>query len=219
MTEKKRSAYQREMDEIHLSREKADETLRMMLEENRRLRIKEAERGEKRRISRWIPAAGAAAAAALLLAVGLNMNSAGYRFDQISVEAITATSAQKTEMVQQTEGPIAADPETLFPGWNITGGTADEFVQGGTTLHETMVFLEKGKQELNAAITDFEPAAYSAVQGEQRIAGKEVRLAYDTKSGNRIAVYRQDGMYIALYAQMEEKEFTEAVKSILEQNR
>ena len=95
MTEKKRSAYQREMDEIHLSREKADETLRMMLEENRRLRIKEAERGEKRRISRWIPAAGAAAAAALLLAVGLNMNSAGYRFDQISVEAITATSAQK----------------------------------------------------------------------------------------------------------------------------
>ena len=67
MTDKQRSAYQREMDQIHVPKAKADETLRMMLEENRRLRIKEAERGEKRRISRWIPAAGAAAAITTVL--------------------------------------------------------------------------------------------------------------------------------------------------------
>lgn len=219
MTEKKRSAYQREMDQVHLSREKADETLRMMLEENRRLRAEEAERGAKKQTARWVPAAGVAAAAAVLLTIGINMNSAGYRFDQISLEALTSTNAQKAEAVQEPEGTFAAEPEALFPGWKVTGGTADEYLQNQTVLHETTVFLEKGSQEISAAITDFEPAAYSAVPGEQKIAGKDVRLAYDTKSGNRIALYRQDGMYIALYAQMPEKEFAEAVKSILEQSR
>ena len=36
-----RTPYQKEMDQIHLSDEKANETLRMMLAENTRLRAKE----------------------------------------------------------------------------------------------------------------------------------------------------------------------------------
>lgn len=221
MTEKKRTAYQREMDQVHLSREKADETLRMMLEENRRLRTQEAERGRKKKISRRITIlAGGAAAAALLIATGLNTNTGGGHIGTAGLDTLPVSQVQSMSTVQTDGGEFsAAAQEALFPGWTVTGGSTEEHSRDGQTAHGITLFLEKGEKKLRAVITDYEPDEHPAAQEERQIAGKNVRLASDAESGETTAAYRQDGMYITLYGQMPEEEFADTVKEILEQNR
>ena len=220
MTDKQRSAYQREMDQVHVPKAKADETLRMMLEENRRLRAKENEEGERKKAGRRLPIyAGALAAACLLLAVGLALpRSGGYQFDKVGLNALVVSAAPKGATVTEdgADTVLGTSAEAVFPGWEVANGQTQAYPMGSGTAHESVLTIRKEGQELRATVTDYEPALFSTVQKEQQIAGKKVRLAYNEETQTYAAAYEENGKYCVLTGRMEEKAFLEALKGILE---
>ena len=218
MTEKQRTPYQQEMDQVHVPKEKADETLQMMLRENQRLRREEAAKEGKPKSRYRIPViAVSLAAACALLVIVFSTGNPGLQFDDINLTYQPLSNIRQDDSPRTSDTPdfFGTEPEAVFPGWEIVSEQTEQFQREGNTIHESRLTLEKGEQEITAVVTDFEPSAFSAIRKEQKIEGKDVRLARDPAAGTCIAAYRKEQMYIVLEAKMSENDFIDALKSLL----
>ena len=218
MTEEKRTPYQREMDEIHLRKEKADETLRMMLEENRRLRRQESGRSERRPVKRmqWF-AAAAAAVACLVLVIGLTAGKPKYTFAAVQMSALT-----DTEWIRSTSaaGPsfeeaFARPAEKIFPGWEVTEEMAAVRQTDSSTVCEAELMLTRGERTLLVYVYDSEPAFWQAAGQEQNLESTAIRLARDSGTGALYAACRKDGLYLVIQGEMEENDFISILREWL----
>ncbi|MBR4458103.1 MAG: hypothetical protein IKS31_03995 [Clostridia bacterium] len=218
MSEKKRSAYQREMDQEHLSREKAGETLKLMLEKNRQLR--EAEAGRTARSGgaavarRAVPAFAAVAAVAALLLILLR--PAGVTFGSVRMSRLPVSGVSRGEEVREAGFATAfgCTAESLFPGWSVSDAAASVYPSASGTQYEGKLTLEKDRHRMEATVTRDTPALYTAL-GNAAGGTENARLNRDPDTGILWAVGRKGDLYITLSsADLSENDFVSAVKEI-----
>ena len=223
MTEREvRSAYQRQMNQIHLSEEKANETLSAMLAENRRLRTDESNKnkaGFSRKTRSIAGLAGALAAVVVLaVAIGINSRSPSYQFQPVEIEfraSSTAAQPNPNSADQDRDSRIRSFAETAFSKWKISSEWTDaELSEDGMTFQITLQTSEKDIP-VTATITENEPRLHKVITNEQTIQGKAVRLGYDPSFKTYVAAYQQEQYYIVIKGQGSEKEFTEVLQTIL----
>ena len=209
-----RSGYQKEMDQVHLSEDKAAETLRAMLAENDAIREKERKKAARRLppLRRWLPAACAVAAACLvLLFTGVFRPETNYLFGGVSVRKLPVSGVRGEE--NTPAGPEREEAEKLFPGWTPGEARPGRSLRGlspdGAELDLT---LRKGGVSLDAAVMKGKPVLADALAETGAYGPRGVRFNHDPDTGVLSAVYERDGCYVVLSAEgMEEKEFAKAV--------
>ena len=220
---KERTAYQKQMDQIRLPDQKKEETLRLLLAENRKLREKDAARASasgpvpvRKTQKKWIPAAALAAAAACLVlaAVGLS-GRGGYSFESIRLRSLPQVGARGGEAQKLSfQEAFGRSPESLFAAGQVTEGeTETVFLEEQLRHRASLDILTDGKT-LGASVTDYEPPVYGAIGKTQEMNGVQVRLAEDTEIGRKCCVYSRDGLYVLLYSDtLSRKDFADAVRT------
>ncbi len=194
MTRNNRTPYQREMDQVHLSREKKDETLQRMLQENRKLRDRDARRGGRRQA--WlIPAFGAAAAALVLLLTTVLRPAPAHPFGSVRLAGLPMSGA-RDELRAETFGDGRA--QALFPGWTAeAAGHALPRVDAPSGAQETFV-IEKDGARLTATVSERETAL--AAELRDRPAVGEVQLRLNRDGDVLSACFEKNGLYVVLSA-------------------
>ena len=218
MTEKRRTPYQEEMDRVHVPEEKARETLRMMLEENRRLRAAESAERKPAGIRRMLPWFAVPVAAALLLVIGLTAGGRGLRFADIRMRDLPVMGAVRGGEAAEAgfAETFGTGAEELFAGWTVAAEKTETQRMPAGELHTARLTLEKDGREIRAEVTDYEPALFTALpENGQAIEGVGVRLARDTETGELAAVYPKGSLYIVLRGNMAEKDFTSAIRELV----
>ena len=220
-----RSAYQSEMDQVHLSDEKAKETLRKMLAENDAIREKEQKKTAKRFLPawRWLPAVAAAAACLVLILTGAfnrdqNKSPAGagqnFIFGNISVRKLPVSGVRGDD--SEVNEPDISEPESLFPGWHISDARPGRRLRGlSPDGVEIAVTIEKDDVCLDAIVMKSKPELAEALAETDAYGKQGIRFNHDMDMQILSAVYAADGYYIVLFTEeMEEKDFAEAVMEV-----
>ena len=196
----KRSPYQEEMDQIHIPKEKADETLRLMLEENRKLREHDAQKasGHLRRSTWLIPAAYAVAACLILVFSGV-LRQDRVTFGSVSIPA-TARSGPAGASTETPES-VRMAAESLLPSWNVSEKEGNLFLleKDGIRLHA--MFFEPDSEDVREMM-------------ELPASGKPaVRFIRDPDTGSLGALFEKGEMLVLLFARnMEENDFIRIVR-------
>ena len=218
MSEKRRTPYQQEMDALHVPEEKANETLKMMLAENRRLREESAKknRGFVKSPRFWGAFAAVAACAVLMLAVLPGRTGEKYTFTAVDYLSLPSAdlSRGETESGLTMEGTLGVSAETLFPGWETSWENTIQLPSDGEKLYLTQLALRKGDQQLNAEVTNTVPAIAEVVSEEYEMNGKKIRLARDEAMKTVYAVYQRDNLYIVLSAGGGEENMIQTLKEL-----
>lgn len=213
MMESGRNAYQKELDQVHLSDEKAEETLRLMMAENDAVREKERKRASRRfpPIRIWLPALGAVAACLILVLTGVFRTPETYSFAGISVRKLPVSGIRGDE--NPAEKVDLTDAEALFPGWTVSGARPERKLRGlSPDGSELDAALEKNGVILDAIIMYGRPQLAEALEETEAYGTYGVRFNHDPDTGVLCAVYARDGYYVILSAAgMEEKNFSKAV--------
>ena len=198
--ENKRSPYQQEMDQIHIPKEKADETLRLMLEENKKLRQQKLEKTRNSRLSlRLIPVVCAAAACLALIFSGV-LQQNRIVFGNAAIPAISR-SGQPASQAARDETPGEKTVKALFPGWNASEAAEDVLLleKDGTRIYA--MILQSNSDELKdlmALPISKDPAA---------------RFTKDPDTGALGALFEKEGSCILLFARnLEEDAFVRIVR-------
>jgi len=218
-----RSSYQKQMDALHVPKEKADETLKMMLEENRRLREAEENRRASQERKRRLPAYLLAAAACLMLVLfgvrGLGGSSA-FRPVNIGGLPAAAVSRGEEERMLSFEETFGCAPDALFAGCTVTeDGTAEKMLQG-KPAHEARLTLLRDGTTFSAAVTDYEPPLLTVLKKDAKTAASGIFLAKDTENAASLyAALEREGRFVVLHAEgMSEDGFQKAAATILKGN-
>ena len=210
---RERTPYQKEMDQVHLSEEKANETLRMMLAENTRLRAKETTRAPKPWLKPALVSVAAVALALVLVFSGGRNETYTWQSIRTDVLPVGGVSRGDDASVPFSEafGKSAAD---FFSGTEVFAEEARTWTTPAGARHQGSVTLEMGSALLFASVTDFEPAVTTLIEKEQKIGGVPVRLAREENI--LYAVYRQDGFYVVLSTgELDEDAMLKALKAVL----
>ena len=230
MTEKNRTPYQREMDQIHVPEAKAKETLQKMLAENRRLREEEAKKpagkqlfstgGGRRagRIPRLVPVfALAGVAACVLLVIGLTSRSDKKQFSQVQLSdlPVQSLSHKSGEDPQHFEDAFGFPAETLFSGWTVLKEETEAVRKEEGTGYEAVLELSKEDRTLTASVYDDQPDLPAPPSEEQQIAGQTVRLIKDAETNKLTGVFQKNGLYIVVSGSMEEQEFLRLLEQLI----
>ena len=215
MTQNNRTPYQQEMDQIHLSREKADETLRMMLEENQALRrkdIKKAKQKNRFLFTRVLPVLGAAAAVLVLLTTILP--HAAYSFGSVRFSSLPVSGTRDTVSGTGFDVFMAQD---MFPGWEISQ-TADPFLTVSAPDGERAVFtIAKDGMQFTVTLSEKETALSSQLHSQPAYGSAKVRLNRDTETGVLSACFQKNELYAVFCARdMAEDAFVRAALAAAE---
>ena len=206
--------YREAMDAEHVPQEKADETLRLMLEKDRAIRQKAA---RKRAASPWLrrlPVLTAAAAVCLVAVwIGLRPAPPSARFTNIQISSLPAVSPLGpggSALSPDLSDPdaVLTDARALFSGCDIV----DPVLDGRTACFT----VKKSSSALSAAVTDVEPplASYLIAHAEPDEAG--VYYAADTDTAARYAVCRKGRLYVVLSSDTADASaFSRAVRDAL----
>ena len=204
------SAYREQMDALHVPEEKAEETLRLMLEENRRLNQKKAAGRACRRKTVWICAAAAAAACLLMVWIQAGQSRGPGAFASVKIAALPAAAIARGEDAQAVSfrEAFGLDAADLFPGWTTAEENASARMQNGETVHEARLTLKKGETLLSAEVTDYEPSLLTVLKKDAKPLPNGVYLAKDADSGALYGV-RESGELFVIWSStaMTEKEF------------
>ena len=216
MTQNNRTPYQREMDEVRLSKEKADETLRLMLEENRALRRKDAEKESRRKqvlLTRVLPALGAAAAVLVLLLTTVLRPSA-YVFGAVRTVSLPVSGARDTA---RDYGYDAAAAQSMFPGWEIAEITDPALAVFAPDGEQSSFVIKKDGAQFTVTLSVKETALSSALHGQPAYGNAGVRLNRDADTGVLSACFQKNGQYAVLSARdMAEDSFVKAALAAAE---
>ncbi len=216
-----RSRYQQEMDQVKLSEEKANETLKLMLEKNKELREKEIRKAKKSSSAVWarrvLPVFAAAAACIALVFFVLRQPGNQVTFGSLRLSQLPVTG------VSRGENPEKADFETafvckegsLFPGWEIVDSETVQYTTSDGPEYEAHLTIRKQEKELSVTInTRTEPALYTAL-ADKESGLKGIRLNLDPETNTRTAISLCNDLYISLSSDtLSEKDFLDAVKAI-----
>jgi hypothetical protein len=204
----KRSAYQREMDAVHLSKDKADETLRLMLEKNAEVHARQ-EKSRKPRRTVWL-ASFAAAAAVLVMAVVLLRGGPALSWGSVRMRSLPLSGVRGEETVPASFRDVfGTDPENFFPGWTVVSDAADP------AGRESRLTLKHGDAELRATVSEAEPALSAALTRDGVPEADGVRYNRDPDDGTLYALCVLHGRYVIFQSdQLTENAFTEAVRSV-----
>lgn len=219
MSGDKCGAYRREMDGEHIPEEKAAETLRLMLDENRRLREREARRSRplgRILLRRVLPAAAAVAACVALVIFGMS-RVGGPTFTEVHMSRIPVTGISRGSEAEVTDFAAAfgCTPESLFPGWTVTEGvTLREQTAAGTRSEGRLTLQLKHGITLGATVTDFAPPLAAGLADSGSGPDGE-KLGLDPDTGTRYALLRRGGLYAVLSSgALSESDFVSAAKGI-----
>ena len=213
MTQNNRTPYQREMDQVRLSPEKADETLRLMLKENEALRQRDARRENRKNrflLTRVLPALGAAAAVLVLLLTTV-MRPASYTFGAVR-SASLPVSGSRDEM--SAAGYDASAAQSMFPGWKVAG-IGDPSLAVSAPVGDRAVFsIARDGVQFTVTVSGKETALSSSLHDQPAFGSAQVRLNRDPDTGVLSACFTKNGQYVVLCSKdMAEDAF---VKSALE---
>ena len=217
---KAKNAYRQEMDQVRLSEEKKNETLQRMLEKNQALRKQEAERTGKTGMpvfTRRILPVFAAAAACIALVLFALRPSEQVVFASVRVSELPVSGVSRGEDAWEAdfEAAFGRSAESLFPGWTVSENTTLQQA-ASSSVYESRLKLEKQGTALDAAVTQAEPALYTAVGGSSK-GLDNARLNLDPETGVRTAACRCGDLFVCLSSgTLSEKEFLSAVKEITE---
>ena len=195
------TSYRKQMDAVQLPKEKANETLRLMLEENHRLQQKEKEKKSALNSKTRIPAFALAAAACLAIVFMFTGRFGGRSaFLTVSISELptAAVSRSDDEMVVSFQDAFGCSPDTLFPGWTVTEESTAVWILNGNPAHESRMVLKKGDIVLSAAVTDYEPPLFTLLQKESKPVSGSVYLAKDEKTAVLYAAFAAEGRYFVL---------------------
>lgn len=215
---KERTIYQRQMDEVRLREDKKKETLRLLLEENQRLReAEEKKAAKKNKVFSWkIPSMAMAAVACLVLVVVGFSGRGGISFESIRLRDLPQIGSRgETEALSFSEA-FGKSPESLFSAGSITEGKTEiVYLTEERHYRGSLEILINGSS-LAVSVTDYEPPIYTATKKTQEINGVKVRLAEDTGLGRKCCVYEREGMYVTLSSDtLSQGDFVNAVQSVI----
>lgn len=208
MENKQPTAYRQEMDALHVPEDKARETLRLMLEENRRLQ----EKKEKRPLSRRTVLL-ALAALAVVLALGIRLmpdrsDFAAVRMNGLPLSASLRGESDDAVPFSEAFGMTA---EALFPGAQIADEKTVSLMLDDQTRHEATLRLTAAGKPLTVTVTDYEAPLYTVLQGKE----KPILFARDPDTGRLYGVYREGSLYVVACGEsMTEKDFSAAVEGL-----
>ena len=211
LQEKKRTAYQQEMDAVRLSDAKAEETLRLMLEKNRALHpAKEETPRPSLRLRRLVPAFAAAAACLVLAVVLLTRGGPAVTFGAIRTDTLPHGGYRGADPAAASfEDVFGVPAETLFPGWSVS----DEAVR--PDRGEAKLNLTKDGRRLSASVSLEEPPLREALAGAGVEAAEGVLYNRDPSDGSLQAVCRLKDCFVVLSAGgLSEDDFVTAVRSV-----
>ena len=204
----KRTAYQEQIDALHVSKEKKEETLRLMLEENKRLR--QAEEKKSSRFFRTPRMTLYAVAAACLLLVFFGFGQLGGKSPYLSVR----TSQLPTAVISRGNDEITfsdafgCEAEWFFKDWSVQKEGVDTLLYNGSLVHEASLTLRKDAAVISATVADYEPSLLTLLKKDAPAVLEGLYLAKDQDSQALYAAYEVEGRYIVLSAkQMSEKDF------------
>ncbi len=214
----KRTVYQTEMDSVHLSEEKANQTLRLMLEENRKLKTQEHKEKPKISSRMWTYCA-AVAAACLVLALALPWNGGKTTFGSVRMSGLPAVSVARGigADAPDFETLFSVAPETLFAGWSIEACGTQSVTLQGKAAHEARLEITRDGTDLTAMVDDVKPPLLTALEEAKTGQGRDCRLNRDPDDGRQYAVYQRGGLYITLAADesLPESDFLRIVQEMM----
>ena len=216
MTQKNRTPYQQEMDKVHLSREKADETLRLMLEKNRALsQAGEGKNSHRKRflLTRVLPALGAAAAVLVLLLTTV-FHPAPYAFGSVRYGSLPVSGSRDAIV---GAGYDASAAQSMFPGWEIASAADPSLAVFAPEGENSAFVIKKDGAQLTVTLSEKETALSSALRGQPAYGNAGIRLNRDTETGILSACFQKNGQYAVLCARnMAEDVFVKAVLAAAE---
>ena len=214
---KERSNYQQGMDAIHLSEEKAGETLRMMLEKNQKLNRQEAEKRQRNSIWRYLPVLAAAAACLALALFIWPKGGSSAPFGSIRMNQLPMSSQSRSDdaVSASFNRVFGFDTKELLPGWVTTPVEISTGTMKNGTVYEARWLYEKDGKQLHVSATTYEPALYTALSGTEPWKN-DSRLNRDPDTGILYAVFRLQEQYLVVWAEdMNEKEFLSAIEQFV----
>ena len=204
----KRTAYQEQIDALHVSKEKKEETLRLMLEENKRLRQAEEKKASgffrPRHMTLY------AVAAACLLVAFLGFGQLGGKSPYLSVRTSQLPAAVISRGGEEVtfRDVFGYEAEDLFKGWSVQEEGIDTLLFNGSRVHEASLTLRRDAAVISATVADYEPPLLTLLKKDASAAWEGTYLAKDQDSQTLYAAYEAQGRYIVLSAkQIAEKEF------------
>lgn len=220
MSEKQRSRYQQEMDQVQLSEEKAGETLRLMLEANGKLREEQVKKANRPKsaalVRRILPVFAAAAACIALVLFGLNRSN-GVTFGSVRMRDLPVSGVSRGDDAKEVdfETAFGCTTESFFPGWEVTAEKTQQYTKNGEPWYESELTIQKQNTSLYVSVVKEKPAIYQALSESFKILDNKFLLNLDPDDGTRYAVSNYEELYITLYSpNLSENDFVKAVEEI-----
>ena len=219
MSKQVRGTYISEMGSEHLSDQKAQETLKLMLSENNRLHDRDAQKKQtnKNRFLHYAPVFAAAAACIVIAITLIHPNQsantrAGKRIEYGSIQLSSLPSGIVTrgEAGNDLEAAFGISGENLFTNWSIIY-TA---VYSSGEHKQAFVELERDGVNLTASVSDMESALYNALK-ETNAGPAGVRFNCDPLTNELSAVYRYSNLWIVISSDNVDKTEFETIISEL----
>ena len=218
-----RTTYQQQLDKERLSPEKAEQTLKVLLEENTKRnekRVKRAARTKRPAWTRYAPALAAVAAAVVLMVTLLpGQKQAGTAnvgagdsvvYGEVRLNGLPPFGGGRGSAAGTLEDVFGVTAGELFKDWTVERSAAYTAENG----KQAILYLSRGENELRATVSDFEPALRTALQ-ETKESLTGVKFNRDPDSGFLDAVYQKGGYFITLHAEkIESAAFEEIVKEL-----
>ena len=211
------TAYQKQMDELQVPKEKAEETLRLMLEENRRLRQAEEKKSAVKSFGKRIPmyALAAAACLAIVFLSVRQFTGAQSPFLSVKISELPVAELSRGSETVSFRDVFGCEAETLFPDWAVDDEGVDTVLVQGSRMHEAYLTLRKDTTALSAVVSDYEPSLLTALKSGGAHSAGGIYLAKDTDSDALFAAYETEWGFVVLRAEkMSEGEFKKTVEDL-----
>ena len=208
-----RTKYQQEIDQLQVPKEKAEETLRLMLEKNKELRAQDAKKTPARKRAPYFALAAAAVFALVFFGARQLSPQGGLPGVHISdLPPVAYARGDDSEAVSFLEAFQTA-PDSLFPGWQAEVEAVNAYILNGETRHEARLALTRQERHMSASVLDIEPPLWTALN---RGDGQSLYLARDTDTEALWAAGYREGLYFVLTAEdASEDEFTAWAREIV----
>ena len=215
MSKQIKGTYIPEMEAEHLSKAKAQETLKLMLNENTKLHEKNTQKKqiERTKYLRYAPVF-ATAAACIIIAVALlhpGQNSSKetgklIEYGSVQLSSLPSGIISRGESGDDLEAAFGISGNELFMGWTVTDTTV--YSSGGHK--QAFIELQKDDIKITASVSDIESALYSTL-GETNAGTNGARFNLDPSTNELNAVYKRSNLWIVLTADNIEKADFEAI--------
>ncbi len=193
-----------EMEAEHLSETKAQETLKLMLNENTRLHEKDTQKKQivRTKYLRYAPVFAAAAACIIitvaLIHPGQNANKGTGKpieYGSVQLSSLPSGIISRGESGDDLEAAFGISGNDLFKGWTVTDTTV--YSSGGHK--QAFIELQKDDMNITASVSDIESALYSTL-GEINAGTNGARFNLDPSTNELNAVFKRSDLWIVLTA-------------------